>query len=163
MKKEIVEIAKPIKLMGLTERTSNTNEFNPKTAIIGTVIGRYWQQNWATKIPHQMQSGVTLASYADYASDFNGPYNYFYGAEVSTITDIPEGLASLIIPAGKYLKLTTNAGAMPEIVINAWQQIWKMSEADLGGQRTYKADFEIYDKRASDVKNATVDIYIGIK
>lgn len=52
---------------------------------------------------------------------------------------------------------------MPEVVINAWQQIWKMSSDDFGGDRAYKADFEVYDQRAIDSTNTSLDIYIGIK
>lgn len=50
---------------------------------------------------------------------------------------------------------------MPDIVIQAWQAIWKMTPEDLGGKRTYRADFEIYDQRAQDPQNSVVDIYIG--
>lgn len=38
-----------------------------------------------------------------------------------------------------------------------------MSANDLGGERVYIADFEIYDQRAADPSNAIADIYIGIK
>lgn len=33
----------------------------------------------------------------------------------------------------------------------------------LGGERSYIADFEVYDERASDHLNVVLDIYIGIK
>ena len=52
---------------------------------------------------------------------------------------------------------------MPGIVVEAWQKIWQMSDSELGGVRSYIADFEIYDERAFDPQNAVVDIYIGIK
>jgi predicted transcriptional regulator YdeE len=47
--------------------------------------------------------------------------------------------------------------------MNAWQQIWKMSSDDFGGDRAYIADFEVYDQRARDPSNTSLDIYIGIK
>ena len=52
---------------------------------------------------------------------------------------------------------------MPDVVINAWQKIWKMTSEDFGGNRAYISDFEVYDQRASDSANASLDIYIGIK
>ena len=52
---------------------------------------------------------------------------------------------------------------MPEVVINAWQQIWKMSAIDLGGVRAYVADFEVYDQHAMDPTNTILDIFIGVK
>ena len=39
----------------------------------------------------------------------------------------------------------------------------EMSSNDFGGERTYVADFEIYDQRAVDPANTSLDIYIGIK
>jgi predicted transcriptional regulator YdeE len=47
-------------------------------------------------------------------------------------------------------------------VIDAWQQIWKMTTADFGGKRAYRADFEVYDERARDPTNTSLDIYVGI-
>jgi predicted transcriptional regulator YdeE len=44
-----------------------------------------------------------------------------------------------------------------------WQNIWKLNASDLGGERAYIADFEVYDSRSSDYSRATLDIYIGIK
>ncbi|BBJ31369.1 hypothetical protein RAS_04780 [Rickettsia asiatica] len=52
---------------------------------------------------------------------------------------------------------------MPKVVMDIWQKIWKMDAAMLEGERAYIADFEIYDERSSDLHNAVVDIYIGIK
>ena len=60
------------------------------------------------------------------------------------------------------MKFTTNPGSMPNVVIQAWQDIWKMSSSDFSGERSYIADFEIYDEKDSDSKNAVVDIYIGL-
>ena len=33
----------------------------------------------------------------------------------------------------------------------------------MGGERSYIADFELYDERSHDYSNAVLDIYIGIK
>ena len=51
---------------------------------------------------------------------------------------------------------------MPDVVIQAWQHIWTMNGAQLGGKRKYLVDFEVYDQRAMDPNNAIADIYIGI-
>ena len=52
---------------------------------------------------------------------------------------------------------------MPTVCIDMWQNIWKMNASDLGGERAYIADFEVYDERSVDHNNVTLDIYIGIK
>jgi predicted transcriptional regulator YdeE len=162
MKKELAK--KPeIKMIGLTARTNNKNEMNPQIAKIGTLAGRYWGQNIAQLIPDRKNPGVTLAVYHDYKSDEHGDYSYFIGEEVASFTEIPEGLESLTIPAATYQKFTTNAGTMPNVVINAWQKIWQMTAVDFGGPRAYLADFEWYDQRAMDPANTSLDVYVGIK
>jgi predicted transcriptional regulator YdeE len=161
MKKE--QIKKPeIKLVGLSLRTNNKNEMDLQTAKIGKLANQFWQQNIAKEIPSRKNPGVTLAVYTNYASDEHGDYTYFIGEEVTSLTNVPEGLQELIIPAAEYQKFTTPVGKMPEVVINAWQQIWQMSSNDFGGKRAYQADFEVYDERAVNPSSASLDIYIGI-
>ena len=61
------------------------------------------------------------------------------------------------------MKLTNQAGPMPDVCIEMWKQIWGMSVSELGGERAYISDFEIYDERSVDHQNVILDIYIGIK
>lgn len=70
---------------------------------------------------------------------------------------------TLVIPQGSYQRFTTEKGQMPNVVISAWQAIWKMNQEALGGERNYVADFEVYDERATDPANTMIDIYIGHK
>lgn len=162
MKKELVNKSE-IKLVGLTARTNNKNEMNPQTAKIGALMGRYFSQQIANQIPNRKHPGVTLSVYTNYDSDEHGDYTYFVGEEVSSFDNLPAELQKITIPASRYQKFTTEAGVLPQVVINAWQQIWKMSAADFGGPRAYKADFEVYDQRAHDPANTSLDIYVGIK
>jgi len=162
MKKELTHRPE-IKLIGLNVRTNNKNEMNPETAKIGKLISHYWSQQVANQIFNRKHPGVTLSVYTQYDSNEHGDYTYFFGEEVSSFETIPSGLQRLVIPPAKYKKFTTDEGEMPAVVINAWQQIWKMSANDLGGDRSYIADFEIYDQRVADPANMSLDIYIGIK
>ena len=152
-----------IKLVGFSARTNNISEMNPVTGKIGPLVARFFGQNSAVAILQRKNPGVTFAVYTDYASDEYGDYTYFIGEEVDEVVNLPEGMQSLIIPAAKYTQFTTPTGMMPLVVINAWQEIWKMSPQDLGGKRTYRADFERYDQRAMDPANTSLDIYVGIQ
>src|SRR5436190_20172845 len=161
MKKELTNKSE-IKLIGLTARTNNKNEMISQVSRIGELADRFWSQNIASQIPNRKYQGVTLSVYTEYDSNEHGDYTYFIGKEVSSFEDIPTGLQQLTIPAAKYQKFTTPSGKMPEVVINAWQEIWRMLSEDIGGDRAYQADFEVYDHRAYDPANTTLDIYIGI-
>jgi len=162
MKKELMNKSE-IKLVGLTARTNNKNEMNSATSKIEKLAGRFWSQNIAAQISNRKNPGITLSIYSEYDSDEHGDYTYFIGEEVNSFESVPPEFNTLTIPAAKYQRFTTPSGKMPEVVINAWQQIWKMSANDLGGDRAYIADFEVYDQRASDPVNTSLDIYIGIK
>ena len=148
-----------IKLIGLKKiRTNTAAEFNPQTAKIGAAVGKYFQNGYPDQIENRVNPGKTFAVYFEYESDYKGEYSYFIGEEVSEFARIVEGLEAYVIPAQSYNKYTTDAGAMPNIVINAWQKIWQMDDKN----RNYQADFEVYDQRSQDPSNAIVDIYIGV-
>ena len=152
-----------LKLVGLKLRTNNKNEMHAETAKIGEQASFYWQNQVANHIKHRVHPGVTYAVYTEYESDEHGDYSYFIGEVVDSFTDQDlTQFSTLTIPVSHYQKFTTQPGKIPDIVIAAWQNIWAMTERDLGGQRQYIADFEVFDQRAADPSRAVVDIYIGI-
>lgn len=51
---------------------------------------------------------------------------------------------------------------MPKVCVQVWEEVWSLSSADLGGDRNYRADFEIYDERARDSSHTELDVYVGI-
>ena len=162
MQKQIIEHPELI-LVGLKIRTSFQHELNPETSNIGPLVNRYMAENVAARIPNRKNPGIVLIGYANYASDEYGEYDFYYGEEVSNDATIPEGLALLSIPAGKYLQLTPAAGKVPGIYINTWQDIWNMTRSNaLGGQRKYQIDFEKHDHRQYNPENVTFDVYLGV-
>ena len=162
MKKEKVNLDE-ITLVGLTARTNNKNEMNPETSKIGELFKYYHSNQLANTIKHRAQPGETYSIYTEYESDENGDYTYFLGEAVeSTEGQDLSQFKILTIPASNYQKFTTGPGALPGIIISAWQTIWAMGENDFGGKRKYIADFEIYDEKAANPSNALVDIYVGI-
>ncbi|MBN1914830.1 MAG: effector binding domain-containing protein [Parachlamydiales bacterium] len=127
-------------------------------------IQKYFHEALFEKIPHRKEPGTTFCAYTNYETDYRGSYTYFIGEEVvSWACFLPEGLQKLVIPHQQYIKFTTNPAPMPDVVVNAWKEIWEMSSKQLGGKRCYKTDFEIYDKRAVDHQNIVLDLYIGIE
>lgn len=53
-------------------------------------------------------------------------------------------------------------GQMPDIVIKAWQYIWAKS-SQLEINRSYTADFEVYDHRCANPLSSRVDLFIAVK
>lgn len=163
MQKQKVTLGK-LALVGLSVRTNNKNEMNPGTSKIAGLAGMYWSEQVASAFKHRRNPGITYSVYTAFESDEHGDYTYFIGEAVDSINgqDL-ERFETIDIVAGEYQKFTTPEGKMPTVVLEAWQKIWQMQSCDFEGQRAYKTDFEIYDKKAENPESAIVDIYIGIK
>lgn len=163
MQKELLTMPE-IKLVGICVRTTNAQEFDQMKGKISPCVQRYFHQGLAEKIPNRESPGTTYCAYTEYESDCNGEYTYFIGEEVSSFpAPLPEGFQKLVIPQQQYAKFTTGPAPMPDVVVNAWKAIWEMSPKQLGGPRSHKTDFEVYDERAADHQNVVLDLHIGIE
>jgi len=164
MHKETLQ-ANEIKLIGLKTRTSNNNEsYTANEKIFDLVMNQYYGQASGDKIPNRQNPGIVFAAYTEYETDYNGEYTYFIGEEVTSLDTVPEGFSTLVVPCGNYTKFTTDSGPMPQIIIEAWSQIWQMTANDFGGTRSYKTDFEVYNQTNHDLDTGKTiaEIYIGI-
>lgn len=156
-------LSKPdINLVGISVRTSYNNELDKMKGNIFPCVQRYFHGALFDKIPNRKKPGTTFCVYTDYESDHKGSYTYFIGEEVESFDTLLEGFQRLTIPAQEYVKFTTPPAPLPDVIVKAWNKIWEMSPKEFGGKRAYRADFEIYDERASDHKNIVLDIYVGI-
>jgi predicted transcriptional regulator YdeE len=161
MQKAITSL-EPIHLVGITARTHNNNEIDPSTAKISPTVGRYLEEQLSEKISDRLEPGTIYCAYTNYESDWMGEYTFFIGTKVSSFEHVPAGFETLTIPAQTYAKFTNGPDSMPMVVLEIWQQVWTSTPADLGGERAYRTDFEVYDARAIDRENTTVDVYVGI-
>ena len=146
---------------GIAVRTSNATEMVDKGQI-GRCWARLFQENVLAKIPNKVDSSI-VAVYTDYVSDKRGEYTYVLGARVSSAAELPEGMVAKKIPAGRYAVFTTEKGPGPKVVPAAWMSIKSLPTSAVGGDRVYRADFEIYDERAADPQNLQADVYVGIR
>lgn len=95
-----------------------------------------------------------IGLYSDYEKDEHGSYLFTAGQFVD------QQLEQVIeIPASTYAKFRTRKGPIEEVVLETWQQIWTWDERHY---RTYTGDFEWYDERSIDPKEAQIDIYIAV-
>ena len=150
------------KIVGLSVRTNNKKEGDLSKAEIPKLISQYFNDNIATKILNKKNPCTTIFGYTNYESDIYGDYTYFVGEEVIDFYDIDDSnLGKFFIPKQDYLKVTQGPGKVPDICIEAWEDIWNMKKEDFGGDRTYITDFEIYNEDIQNPNNKIVDIYIG--
>jgi len=148
-------------VIGISARTSNAKEVTDE-GVIGKMWGRLFQEGVLAKIPNKADHSI-VAVYTGYASDHNGEYTYVLGARVNSDAEVPAGMVAKKIPSQKFAVFTSEKGPAAKIVPQVWMKINSLPQAAVGGNRLYKADFEVYDERASDVENLQIDVYIGIK
>ena len=146
-------------VVGLHARTSNQQETTREA-----VIPKQWEQlmrsNALERISSRVGSGI-IALYTDYESDANGAYTYVLGVTASSIADLAPGMIAKKVPSGNYVVIASDRGPVAEVVLGAWKRVW--SDSHLSSRRSYVADFEVYDHRATNPQDAQVDIYVGIE
>ena len=148
-------------VVGIAIRTSNANEMSGN-GVIPQQWDRFMNEGLLGKIPNKVDSNI-LAVYSDYENDANGAYTFLLGARVSSTDRVPPGMVAKKIPAARYAVFISETGFVGKVVPETWSRIWAVPKAEPGGNRTYKADFEVYDQRAANPQNAEVSIYVGIE
>jgi len=148
-------------VVGIAARTSNAREMTAD-GIISKQWGRLMQEGLLAKIANRVDRNI-VAVYTDYASDHNGEYTYVLGAGVKSDDDVPAGMVAKKIPAGKFAVFTSEKGPAAKVVPETWMKINSLPQSAVGGDRVYRADYEIYDERAADPANSQLDVYVGIK
>ena len=146
---------------GYSIRTNNADEVSGRGRI-GDLWRRFAQQDLARSIPNRVDQSLIVV-YSDYASDERGEYGYLLGARVSSVEHLPPQLSYRSVVSGRYAVFTTAVGPRVAVLQSAWQKVWSSSPADLGGQRAFLTDYELYDRRSADPDHAQIEIHIGLK
>ncbi|MFT3704419.1 MAG: effector binding domain-containing protein [Agriterribacter sp.] len=148
-------IVAPFSIIGIAIRTTNENE--QSSIDIPALWNRFLSENIMEQISNKIDHTV-YCIYTDYEKDHTKPYTTLLGCKVSSLHEIPKGLTGKLVEGGRYEIFTTHGSLADGIVYNEWLKIW-----DAGIERIYTSDFEVYDERAQDPTNATVDIFIAVK
>ncbi|WP_321777919.1 GyrI-like domain-containing protein [Sulfurimonas sp.] len=141
-------------IYGISTRTKNSNEMDPKTAKIGAI----WQKFYSTVEVNYKDGERVYGIYYNFESDANGEFDVLAGYEISN-----ENLDKITIQKGKYLVFhktlkETDDNARIQAVIETWGKIWKyFSNENSQYKRVYKTDFEHYKEKNE------IEIYISIE
>jgi predicted transcriptional regulator YdeE len=161
MEPGIVELQE-FSVIGIQVRTNNAKEVTGDGAI-PKQWASFFKDGIAHKIPHKVDSTI-YAVYTNYASDYNGEYDFIIGMKVSRVSEVPPAMVAKTVPKSKYAVLVSARGLVAQVVPKAWQQVYSLENSkQLGGARAYKADFELYDQRSRNPQDSQVDLYIGLK
>jgi len=148
-------------MVGIAVRTSNAEQMTPERPI-GKQWERLFKESVLAAIPNKADANI-VALYTEYASDKDGEYTYVLGARVTKVESVPAGMVAKNVPAGRYALFTSERGAVQKVVVDMWQKVWATPKSALGGDRTYKSDYEVYDQRAQNPADAVVDLYVAVR
>lgn len=148
-------------VVGIAVRTSNAEQATPEQPI-GKQWERLFREGVLAAIPNKADGNI-VAMYTEYASDKDGEYTYLLGARVTKVENLPAGMVAKNVPAGRYAVFTSERGPVQKVVVEMWRRVWATPKSELGGDRSYKADFEVYDHRAQNPVDSVVELYVGVK
>jgi predicted transcriptional regulator YdeE len=151
---------KPFTVIGISVRTNNVKEAGPHGEI-PKLWQRFIQEGLRERITNRRDSNI-YALYTDYENNRRGEYTFAVGVMVPDEAAVPSGMVAKTVPGGQYVVFTSEAGPPAKVVSEAWMKAWKLE--DQGKlSRAYKTDFELYEQRGQNPRNAQVDLYLGLR
>lgn len=145
-------------------RSASTNNARGMegTGVIGGIWQEFTNQNLGNALPQAIDHDV-IAVYTDYRNREHGDYTFVLGKRVAERAAVPPQFAAVTIPAGRYARFVTETGPVMQTVPKLWQRIWAMSQEELGGDRAFTADYEVYGVAAANPQLGSATIYIALR
>lgn len=144
------------RVAGISVRTRNSHEMDSATARIGALWDRFFDESWEHKLPRPDADARIFGVYSAYESNEHGAYDVTAGVAAPSDVQLVGGAATVDIEAGEYL-VFHGQGAMPQMVLDAWGEVWRYFLRHPQVRRRFGTDFEAYD--AVD----RVAIHIGVQ
>ena len=142
-------------VVGISVRT--TNENGQAGQDIPALWNKFMTEGIAQQIPNKTESSI-YCIYTDYEKDHTKPYTTILGCSVTDLNNIPTGMVGKTLEETRYKKHIAKGNLLQGVVFNEWTKIWN---SDLN--RTFTADFEVYDEKAQNPENAEVNIFVAVK
>jgi predicted transcriptional regulator YdeE len=137
-----VEERPELMVVGRAIRTTNEAEADPEKAKIPGLWEEIRGEDLGKKVPKISDPELLVAVLYSYKSDYRGEYSQLVGVPVTTLSEVPEGMNGLQVPAGSYAAIEVS-GPMPYALIATWQQVWTAEDSgDL--KRAYEFDYELH-------------------
>lgn len=143
-------------IIGISVRTTNENQQAAKD--IPALWQKFMSENTIAQIPNKVDETL-YCIYTDYEKDHTRPYTTILGCKVTSLAEIPENMTGVTISEANYTKYVAKGDLNEGTVFNKWVEIWD----DKLIERTFTADFEVYNEKAENPNNAEVDIFIAVK
>lgn len=144
-----------LKIIGIDFQTSFTDGKDAKE------IPLFWKKFFDDKVMDKISSTSKILNIVAvyYGYQLDGSYHMLIGAIVDDNAKVSADLKSLTIPAEQYAKIIAK-GPFAEAIVQGWKFI---CSKELGYERKYSYDLEIYDEKSTNDKDSEVKILAAIK
>lgn len=142
-------------VIGISVRTTNENGQSGQD--IPALWNKFMTEGIAEQIPNKIDNSI-YCIYTEYENDHTKPYTTILGCKVENLDTIPNSMVGKTFEESTYTKYIAKGNILQGVVFNEWIKIWN-SDLD----RTFAADFEVYDEKAQNLEKAEVDIFIAVK
>jgi predicted transcriptional regulator YdeE len=140
-------------VVGHSVRTTNADEADPGRARIPRLWDQVRADGLAAVVPDAVDPETLIAVLFGYESDYRGAYTELIGVEVASLTEVPNTMAGIAVPAGRYAEIAIE-GPLPYALIAAWQQVWEAEDAGRL-RRAYEFDYELH-------RNGAASLYLSL-
>ena len=142
-------------VIGISVRTSN--DAGKAEIDIPALWNRFFTEGIREIIPNKKDERLDCI-YTDYEGDYTKPYTTLLGCRVENLEDVPEGMIGKTIDGCQCQVFTASGNISDGIVLKEWIKIWNNTSLN----RSYTADYEVYNNEALQMKDSHVDIYVAI-
>ena len=144
------------KVIGIFVDTTNLNL--KVIQDITALWSRFQTENIFEQIPNKLSDDV-YEVFTDYQGNYQKPYRTIIGCKVADSAKAPEGMVEHLIPDQTY-RIYSVKVKIPDVITQAWFDIW---QDDDNLNRAYTADFNLYGPKSSDLNNAELEIFVGMR
>lgn len=157
---EIVELG-AIQVVGIAIETSNEKEMSKDGQIV-ELYEYFVHQDISAKIDNKKDNHL-VALYTDYETDESGPYVYAIGHQVDS-EDCSDPCEFFDIPAGRYLRCSSERGYLNDVLPALWREIWRRTQSgELDVERSFITDLEFHNYEDNESADVQVDVYLSIR
>lgn len=128
-------------------------------AEIESLWGRFMSLSQESIPGSQLRPYPCYGLYYNYSATGH-EYDLLVGCRTGGSAPVPEGMATRVVPVGRYAKFEIRGGHMVRDTVAAWERIF--ADEGLMAQRSFTGDYEAYYP-GEDVENADIDIYVALR
>lgn len=122
------------------------------------LVQNHWQNFFFNMVEQKVRNKENndfIGLYSNYEKDLE--YDLSLGFKVSSFDDNFDCFEKIEVPKQRYAVFKVR-GQLPNVLVESWNKI-----RELGLNRTFKYDFEVFGEKGKNLMDSEFEIYVGIE